>query len=189
VLGGAWAVWGLGGPSRLLLGSAVYRSGRGWPWRRFRHEFLCITWGALAPLNVLFMAYSEGYAASSSRGFSPRVGRDGPVPVGASPAAPRRACAVLLGMGTSSTQPGRERIVSISLTVAHRLVLVQGVRHIAQPWRGIRRRRRRGRTRLGLALSFVFGVPGFAREKFGYSPEVPEDMFKRASEVSSDTSV
>ena len=69
MIGTLGAFWGLAGVS-LLLGSAVYRLTLV-SVEALSHELLWYHWMALV-LNVLFMAYSEGYQGFQL-GFSPRV--------------------------------------------------------------------------------------------------------------------
>ncbi len=162
------AFWGLAGVF-LLLGSAVYRLTP----RAVEAFTLDLRWyhWLFFAIVLFFMAYAEGYRAFQ-KGFSPRV------------AARARylrthrnvlhaVLAPLFCMGYFHA-PKRRRITSISVTVGI-IVLIILVRLLAQPWRGIVD----AGVVVGLAWGMIslalFSLQAFTRERFEYSPEVPEE--------------
>ena len=161
------ALWGLAGVS-LLLGSAVYRltlvSAEA-----FSHELEWYHWMALV-LNVLFMAYSEGYRGFQ-QGFSPRAAARARY-LKDHPRISHALLAPLFCMGYFYAT-GKRKIVSIALTVGI-LILIVMVRLLPQPWRGI--------VDVGVVFGLTWGlislfafIPGaFASGRFPYSPEVPD---------------
>ena len=161
------AVWGLIGVF-LLLGSALYRLTL-ISVDAFSHDFFWYHWTALA-LNVLFMAYSEGYRGFQ-QGFSPRVAararylKDHP-----------RVHHALLGplfcMGYFHAT-GRRKVTAIALTVGI-AILIMMVRHLPQPWRGIVDVGVVIGLAWGIVSLFIFTLRAFVSEEFPYSPEVPE---------------
>ena len=161
------AFWGLAGVF-LLLGSAVYRLTLV-SIDAFSYDFLWYHWTALA-LNLLFMAYSEGYRGFQ-QGFSPRVAararylKEHP-----------RVLHALFGpffcMGYFHATRKR-KVTSIVLTVGI-VILIVMVRLLPQPWRGIIDVGVVLGLTWGLVSLFIFIFQAFASEEFPYSPEVPE---------------
>lgn len=161
------ALWGLAGVS-LLLGSAVYRltlvSAEA-----FSHELEWYHWMALV-LNVLFMAYSEGYRGFQ-QGFSPRVAARARY-LKDHPRISHALLAPLFCMGYFHAT-GKRKVVSIALTVGI-VILIVMVRLLPQPWRGIVDVGVVFGLTWGLISLFVF-IPGaFGSGRFPYSPEVPD---------------
>ncbi len=162
------AIWGLTGVF-LLLGSAVYRlTPRAMEALAF--DLHWDHWLFLA-FVLFFMAYAEGYRAFQ-KGFSPRVAARARY-LRTHRNALHAVLAPLFCMGYFHA-PKRRRITSISVTVGI-IVLIILVRFLAQPWRGIVD----AGVVVGLAWGMIslalFSMQAFTREKFGYSPEVPEE--------------
>jgi len=162
------ALWGLTGVM-MLLASAVYRL-TPLAVDAARYELRWYHWAFLA-FVLLFMAYFEGYRAFQ-QGFSPRV---------AARARYLRThrntlhalLAPLFCMGYFHA-PKRRRVTSLSVT-AGIIVLVIIVRFLSQPWRGIVDAGVVVGLVWGLISLVIFGFQAFTRERFGYSPEVPEE--------------
>jgi hypothetical protein len=162
------AFWGITGVV-LLLGSAIYRL-TPLAVDAFSYDWSWYHWLSLV-LMVFFMAYAEGYRAFQ-QGFSPRVAararylRNHPNMLHA-------VLAPLFCMAYFHA-PKRRQITSISVTLGI-IVLVILVRLLDQPWRGIID----GSVVIGLAWGLVslivFGYQAFTRERFVYSPDVPEE--------------
>lgn len=163
------ALWGLGGVI-LLIGSAVYRL-TPLAVDAFTYDFQWQHWAFLAAV-LFFMAYAEGYRAFQL-GFSPRV---------AARARYLRThrntlhafLAPLFCMGYFHA-PKRRRITSISVT-AGIIVLIILVRLLAQPWRGIVDAGVVVGLAWGLISLVIFSIQALTRERFDYSPEVPEEF-------------
>ncbi|MCL5022619.1 MAG: hypothetical protein M1497_04500 [Nitrospirae bacterium] len=167
-MGMCGAIWGLGGVL-LLLAGAVYRLS-GIALAAFSFDLLWYHWGVLA-LSVLGMAYAEGYRAFQQR-FSPRVAararylKDHP-----------KLLHAVLGpffcMGFLHATK-RRKITSFSVT-AGIVALILLVRLLPQPWRGIIDLSVVVGLAWGIISLVVFSVLAFTSDRFGYSPEVPEE--------------
>jgi len=143
VLGLVGAVWGLAGLSALLV-FAVYRlwgvvvAGMEWPWG-WQHI-------ALASVNAVFMAWSEGWRGFQ-RSFSPRVAarlkwlRDHPSTV-------RAVFAPLFAMGYFGAT--RERLIGIYALTGGIVVLIVVVHLLPQPWRAA--------LDIGVVLGLTWGI-------------------------------
>ncbi len=162
------AIWGLAGVF-LLLGSAVYRLTP----RAVEALTLDLRWDhwLFLAFVLFFMAYAEGYRAFQ-KGFSPRVAARARY-LRTHRNALHAVLAPLFCMGYFHA-PKRRRITSISVTVGI-IILIILVRFLAQPWRGIVD----AGVVVGLAWGMVslalFSIQAFTRERFDYSPEVPEE--------------
>ncbi len=163
------ALWGLGGVI-LLLGSAVYRLSP-LAVEAFTYDFRWYHWLFLAVV-LFFMAYAEGYRAFQ-QGFSPRVAARARY-LKSHRNALHAVLAPLFCMGYFHA-PKRRRVTSISVT-AGIIVLIVLVRLLSQPWRGIVDAGVLVGLAWGLVSLAVFSVQAFTRERFDYSPEVPEEF-------------
>lgn len=162
ILGAVWGIAGIG----LLLGFAIQRllphalaaleAGLAW------HH-----WLALAAC-VLIMAYAEGYRGFQ-KAFSPRVAarcrylHQHPTPL-------RILAAPLFCMGFFHATR-RRRLTSLALTLAIVLMVV-GVQHLAQPWRGILDAGVLVGLLWGLAATLAYTALAFLSADFPHSPEV-----------------
>ena len=159
------AFWGIAGIT-VLLCSAIYRLA---PYAidLFSYELLCQHWAALI-VNLLFMAYAEGYRGFQER-FSPRVAARARYLKNH----PRFIHALLAPFFCMAFfhAPRRRKITSIVLTVGI-ICLVILVRMLPQPWRGI--------VDIGVVVGLLWGLisllaysfQAFTHESFAYSPEV-----------------
>lgn len=148
------AGWGLAGVT-LLLGAAVYRL-TPWAVDAFSYSLTLSQWVLLVGFS-LFMLVGEGYRGFQ-KNFSPRVVARArhlaghPTPV-------RVLLAPLFLMGFFGATR-RRKVTSWSLTTGI-VLLVLGVRRLAQPWRGI--------IDLGVVLGLAWGLValfGFAYQAF-----------------------
>jgi hypothetical protein len=161
------ALWGITGVF-LLLGSAVYRLAH-LALALFAAPLRWYHWLALAA-SVIFMAHAEGYRGFQQQ-FSPRVAararylREHPRPL-------LLLLAPFFCMGYFHATR-RRKIISLSLT-AGIVVLVLGVRHVPQPWRGIIDAGVVTGLAWGMVSLLCFAVRAFADPSFACSPEVPE---------------
>jgi len=163
------ALWGLTGVMALLA-SAVYRL-TPLAVDAARYELRWYHWAFFA-FVLVFMAYFEGYRAFQ-QGFSPRV---------AARARYLRThrntlhalLAPLFCMGYFHA-PKKRRVTSISVT-AGIIVLIVLVHFLSQPWRGIVDAGVVVGLAWGLISLVIFGYQAFTRERFDYSPEVPEQF-------------
>lgn len=157
--------WGFFGVAALLA-SAVYRLSP----QAFGLASVPLTglhWLALA-VFVPFMAYSEGYRGFHLN-FAPRVvaraawlREQGPALL--------LLLAPLFCMGYLHATR-RRKLTSFGVTFAI-VLLVFGVRHLAQPWRGIVD----AGVVLGLALGLLSLLYHFVQRQAGNSPAVPLDL-------------
>ena len=150
----------------MLLCSAIYRLA---PYAidLFSYELLWQHWAALI-VNLLFMAYAEGYRGFQER-FSPRVAARARYLKNH----PRFIHALLAPFFCMAFfhAPRRRKITSIVLTVGI-ICLVILVRMLPQPWRGI--------VDIGVVVGLLWGLisllaysfQAFTHESFAYSPEV-----------------
>lgn len=168
ILGSLGAVWGIAGFS-LLLGYCLLRLGP-IALEAFSQPFRWYHWAVLL-LNIIFMAYSEGYRGFQ-KGLSPRV------------AARARYLVyhpnllhVLLGplfcLGYFYTSKRRQRAV-IALTLGI-IMLILLVGRLDQPWRGIIDAGVVVGLSWGLVSLLIFSVMAFTQIEFSYSPEVPNE--------------
>ena len=166
MLGRLGAVWGIGGVILLLVYSIVRLSVI--TLDAFHYEFSWYHWLALG-LNVVWMAYSEGYYGFQC-GFAPRVAaRAKYLAVHPSP-----LCALLAPvfcMGYFSIHRPRQIFVFVLTAMIVAFVLV--IPYLAQPWRGIVDAGVVVGLLWGLITIVVFALQAFTSDNFSYSPEVP----------------
>jgi hypothetical protein len=162
------ALWGLAGVI-LLLGSAIYRltprAAEAWSYDLHWYHWLFFA------LVLLFMAYAEGYRAFQ-QGFSPRVAARARY-LRTHRSALHALLAPLFCMGYFHA-PKRRRVTSLSVT-AGIIVLIILVRLLPQPWRGIVDAGVVAGLAWGLISLILYGLQALGRERFDYSPEVPEE--------------
>lgn len=163
------AVWGLTGVM-MLLASAIYRL-TPLAMDAFGYELRWYHWMFLA-FVLLFMAYLEGYRAFQ-QGFSPRVAARARY-LKHHRNALHTLLAPLFCMGYFHATK-RRRITSLSVT-AGIIVLIILVRFLPQPWRGIVDAGVVVGLAWGLVSLLIFGLQALSRERFNYSPEVPEEQ-------------
>lgn len=160
------ALWGAAG-ALLLLGYAV--------WRltlisldSLQYELTLLQW-VLLILNVVFMAYSEGYKGFQ-KGYSPRVAARC-LYIQQNPTFLNTLLAPLFVMGYFHTTKKR-LIVTYSLTIMIIFFIVT-LQYIAQPWRGIID----AGVVVGLAWGIIslcyFLIQAVFSSKFSCSPEIP----------------
>ncbi len=166
MLGRLGAVWGVGGVILLLVYSIARLSVI--TLDAFHYEFSWYHWLALG-LNVVWMAYSEGYYGFQC-GFAPRVAaRAKYLAVHPSP-----LCALLAPvfcMGYFSIHRPRQIFVFVLTAMIVAFVLV--IPYLAQPWRGIVDAGVVVGLLWGLITIVVFALQAFTSDDFSYSPEVP----------------
>lgn len=159
------AVWGAGGVCLLLLFAVVRLAPMG---------FEPLAAGGLGPLHyagyaasLAFFIYTEGYRAFQL-GFSPRVAarahalRRDPQPL-------RVLLAPAFCMGFFGAT--RRRLVASWAVTLGVVLLVVGVRQLAQPWRGI--------VDLGVVAALLYGavfILWFFVRGFGRKLPVPDDV-------------
>jgi len=170
--GMARALWGLAGVI-LLLGSAVYRL-TPLAVDAFTIDLRWYHWMFFA-FVLLFMAYAEGYRAFQ-QGFSPRVAARARY-LRTHRNALHALLAPLFCMGYFHA-PKRRRVTSLSVT-AGIIVLIILVRLLPQPWRGIVDAGVVVGLAWGLVSLIIFSLQALSRERFAYSPEVPEGADER----------
>lgn len=159
------AVWGLAGVT-LLLGGAVYRM-TPWALQTFSYTLTLLQWALLVGFT-LFMLIGEGYRGFQ-KNFSPRVAARARHLAG-HPTPARVLLAPLFLMGFFGATR-RRKITTWSLTTGI-VLLVLGVRHLEQPWRGI--------IDLGVVLGLVWGLvalvgftyQAFSRREFSFPADL-----------------
>lgn len=166
-MGIAGALWGISGVS-ILLGSAIYRL-TPVAWRVFSLDLLWYHWAALV-FAVVFMAHSEGYRGFQ-KGFSPRVAARARHLV-AQPNLVRAVLAPFFCMGYFHATK-RRKITSISVTLGI-ILLILGVRHLSQPWRGIIDAGVVVGLIWGLISMLVFCALAWTSDRFDYSADLPD---------------
>jgi hypothetical protein len=168
MMGNIRALWGLAGVF-LLLSSAVYRltplaaDALTYGLRWYHWAFLVLV--------LVFMAYAEGYRAFQ-QGFSPRVAARARY-LRSHRNALHALLAPLFCMGYFHA-PKRRRVTSLSVT-AGIIILIILVRFLPQPWRGIVDAGVVVGLAWGMISLILFGLQALNRERFDYSPEVPEE--------------
>lgn len=162
-LGAAWGVLGvvllLGNAIRRLAPIAVRALVGPLGWRE---------WAALA-LWVGVMGWFEGYKGSK-RGFSPRVAARARW-LAAHPTGGRTLLAPLFCMGYFHASR-RRQVTSIAVAVGIVLLIV-GVRHVAQPWRGIIDVGVIVGLAWGLVALLAFTARAFGARGLDCSPDLP----------------
>jgi hypothetical protein len=173
-LGLLGAVWGLSGVV-LLLASAVYRLAH-WALDAFAYPLSPAQWALLVGF-ALFMLIGEGYRGFQ-KNFSPRVATRARH-LSSHPTPLRVALAPLFLMGFFGATR-RRKITTWCLTIGI-VVLVVGVRHLDQPWRGI--------IDLGVVLGLAWGLiallaftcRAFSRDGLAFPTDLePSDSPRRA---------
>lgn len=167
VIGTLGVVWGILGISLLLVGAIVRLSDIAW--EIFAYPLQWYHWAILV-LNVLFMAYSEGYKGFQLK-FSPRFAARCRY-LKQNPRIFHSLLAPLFCMGYFYTTRTR-KIVTLVLTIAI-IILVQLAHMLAQPWRGI--------LDMGVVVGLAWGYlsilyylkQAFTEQNFHYSPELPD---------------
>lgn len=162
------ALWGGIGVT-LLLGSAIFRL-TPIVIDALSHPLLWYHF-LLLILNILYMAYAEGYQAFQ-KNFSPRVVARAKY-LKSHPNLMHAILAPLFCMGYFHATRKR-KIVSISVSIGV-IILIILVRLLKQPWRGI--------VDAGVVVGLVWGVvailvsavQAFVLQDFDYPPEVPEE--------------
>ena len=167
MLGRLGTVWGIGGVTLLLIYSTVRLSSIAVD--ALSYEFSWYHWLALV-LNVIYMAYSEGYSGFQL-GFSPRVVARAKY-LFEHPNLLHALLAPLFCMGYFHIQ--RRRQVFIFALTAMIVLFVILLPYIAQPWRGIIDAGVVVGLIWGLASIWIFAFRAFTSDDFSYSPEVPE---------------
>ena len=159
----------------LLLGFAIYRL-TPIAFEALQSTLLWYHWAALA-LNVLFMAYAEGYRGFQ-KAFSPRVAARCRY-LYENPSLVRTLLAPLFCMGYFAAY--RRRQVSVVLLTVGIIILVIVVQRLDQPWKGILDAGVVVGLAWGIVATAVFCVLALTREDFPYSPELPEHTLRDMS--------
>lgn len=160
------AAWGLAGTA-LLLARAIWRLAPA-AWEAVtRFQPGVLGWSAAA-LWLLFMGYFEGYRGFQ-RGFAPRVAARA-AHLSRQPRALHVLLAPMFCMGL--IHASRRRLVTSWSLVGVVLLLVLGVRHLAQPWRGL--------VDAGVVFGLTWGLVAVltfgARALQGRAPRVSADL-------------
>ena len=160
------AIWGIGGFIFILLYAVI----RLYPKsiEAFDFSFSWYHWLVLA-VNILFMAYSEGYKGFQV-GYSPRVAaRAKYLHLHAKPY--QSLLAPLFCMGYFDA-PKRRKISAFVLTVMI-VILVILVQRLPQPWRGILDAGVVVGLSWGIIATMIYVIKAFGHSKFSHDPEVP----------------
>ncbi len=167
MLGRLGAVWGIGGVV-LLLGYSIARLSS-ITLEAFHYEFSWYHWLALG-LNVIYMAYSEGYYGFQ-RSFAPRVAARAKY-LATHPSLLYALLAPVFCMGYFYIRRPRQIFIFALTTMVVLFVLV--LPYLAQPWRGIVDAGVVAGLLWGLITVVIFTFQAFTSDDFSYSPEVPE---------------
>lgn len=162
------ALWGLAGFS-LLIAYAIFRL-TPIALETFSYQLRWYHWVALV-LNVILMAYSEGYRGFQ-KGFSPRMAARAKY-LNNHPQILHALLGPLFCAGYFHTSK-RRKIAAISLTIGI-IILIVLIRLLDQPWRGIIDAGVVVGLTWGLISLLIFSLQAFTSEEFDYSPEVPEE--------------
>ena len=165
-LGLAAATWGLVGAAALLARAILRLAPAAWE-AVTRFQPGALGWG-LAAVWLVFMGYFEGYRGFQ-QGFAPRVALRARH-LALHPRPLHVLLAPLFCMGL--IHAARRRLVTGWSLVAMVVVLVLGVRHLAQPWRGLVDAGVVFGLTWGLVAVLAFGV----RTLLGRAPRVSADL-------------
>jgi len=166
VAGAAWGLFGV----VLLLAFAVFRLG-GEFYLALQVEWNTYQWTALV-LNLLFMAYSEGYKGFQLS-YAPRVAARARSLL-TSDNKMRLCLAPLFCMGYFHTT--RRRLISSYVLTALIICAVLAFRLIPQPWRGVLDAGVALGLCWGLIALLIFGARALFSDSYAYSPELPEPL-------------
>lgn len=167
MMGTIGAIWGILGVTLIL--------GRGllciYPYSNelCGMQLSAMHWAALV-VSLLFMGYAEGYKGFQLK-FSPRVGARA-LYLKQNPTLLRVAFAPLFCMGYFHATKKR-KIVSYSLTVGI-ILLIIGVSHMSQPWRGIVDAGVLLGLGWGLVSVWIFTFKALSGKAYDVSPETPD---------------
>ena len=167
MLGQLGAAWGIGGVMLLLSYSITRLSS--FMLDAFHYEFAWYHWLALI-LNVIYMAYSEGYYGFQ-RGFAPRVAARAKY-LAEHPNLWHLLLAPVFCMGYFYIR--RPRQIFIFVLTGMIVLFVLLLPYLAQPWRGIVDAGVVVGLVWGLITIVVFAFQAFTSDDFSYSPEIPE---------------
>ena len=160
------ALWGIGGFLFLLIYAVI----RLYPKSvaAFDFSFSWYHWLAFA-VNILFMAYSEGYKGFQVS-YSPRVAaRAKYLTQHAKPY--QTFLAPLFCMGFFDA-PKRRRISALVLTIMI-IILVMIFQRLPQPWRGILDAGVVVGLSWGIIATVIYVIKAFGNPQFNHDPEVP----------------
>lgn len=160
------AIWGFCG-AFMLISYAVWRLAP-LAMDTFNYSLSMLQWTALT-VNVVFMAYSEGYKGFQ-QAFAPRVAARS-LYLSKNPSLLRVSLAPLFVIGYFDAT--RHRMIISYLLTSMIIVLVVLTRMVDQPWRGI--------IDAGVVVGLVWGLVSmlyfmllaFGEKEFSYSPEIP----------------
>lgn len=161
------AVWGIAGVLLLLVFAIVRLTFV--TIEAFSYDLRWDHWLALG-INIVFMAYSEGYRGFQ-KSFSPRVASRARYLLG-HPTALHAILGPFFCIGYFHASR-RRKVSAISLTLGI-FCLVYLVRLVEQPWRGIIDAGVVVGLAWGVISLVVFCIQAFTSERFDYPPEVPE---------------
>ena len=160
------AVWGLGGPTMLLLW-AIFRL-TPIAVDSFSFDLQWYHWLVLLA-NILFMAYSEGYRGFQL-GYSPRLAARA-LNLARHPSGLRVALAPLFCMGYFHTT--RHRMIAAYALTFGIIILIILVQRLDQPWRGILDAGVVVGLAWGVIATVIYGFKAFIEPNYAYSPELP----------------
>jgi hypothetical protein len=126
-------------------------------------------WAALA-VSLLFMGYAEGYKGFQLK-FSPRVAARA-LYIRQNPTLARVVFAPLFCMGYFHATKKR-KIISYALTLAIVLLII-GVGHMSQPWRGIVDAGVLLGLGWGVVSVWIYSLKALLGKNFDVSPETPD---------------
>ena len=160
------AIWGIGGFIFLLVYAVIRLFPRSV--EAFDFSFTWYHWLVFA-LNIIFMAYSEGYKGFQVS-YSPRVAaRAKYLSDYAKPY--QSILAPLFCMGFFDA-PKRRRISAVLLTIMI-VIFVILVQRLPQPWRGIVDAGVVVGLTWGIVATMIYVIKAFADDQFNHDPEVP----------------
>lgn len=169
--------WGLAGVG-LVLGYAIVRLAR-IGFDSFSYGYEWYHWLILIA-SVVFMAWSEGYKGFQ-KSYSPRLAarirylRDNP---GVTPA----VLSPLFGMGFFHTT--RRRLIGSYVLLVMIVIFIIIAHQLPQPWRGILDLGVVVGLSWGLVTILVYSWIALTRDKFPYSPELPEPLARSSRQAS-----